>query len=69
MTDEKNTAEPSGASGGSPQRCEKCRDLPVIYFDERTRGWDCVHICGDRCVGAINQPTRSMAIAEWNSLS
>ena len=59
----------SAATLCSPRRCERCRDLPLLYFDEQMRGWDCVHVCGDRFYGAVNQPNREVAVAEWNSLA
>jgi len=58
----------SAASPYLLRRCAKCHDLPLLYFDEYMRGWDCVHICGDRMFGVVNQPTRATAVAEWNLL-
>lgn len=48
--------------------CMRCGVAPVPRFDSRTNGWDCVHICGDRCSGALNQPSEEQAAKAWNEL-
>ena len=51
-----------------PQPCERCREKPLVYCDERTNKWDCVHCCYDRLSGAVNHPTRDAAVQAWNKL-
>ena len=51
-----------------PALCERCRENPIVSFDERLRVWDCVHWCYDRLSGAINQPTRDAAVEAWNKM-
>ena len=51
-----------------PQLCERCREKPIVFCDERTNKWDCVHWCYDRLSGAVNHPTRDAAVEAWNKL-
>lgn len=52
--------------------CSLCGERPFLYFDEKSKVWDCAHICtfcmyGIR--GTLNALTKEQAIKGWNKIN